>query len=253
MQQVGLDKENFEVFMRTISMLRDICGDVDIRGGIARQRTNDKFSVFEIDMTPVITDIDLPITEIKKKLDLFKIFVGVEDTIEITTDEEFYTISDQHTSLKFQKPDLDFMDNKFMPENERDALFIRNEEDIILTTELSSTISDRMRIITQGFNVNMVHIMLEGETASITARTQSKDQFAKLKDGIIVDRVMEASSNISNIPFIIDHDGDMEFKMYLASEDDGVVANQFSTSISDVEINIYGRSSLIEVEDTEEE
>jgi len=251
MQQVALSSESFDIFVRTVSMLTDICNDIDIREGIVRQRTNDKFSVFEIDLTPILTDIDLPISDLKKKLDLLKIFNGEE--VEIISDETSYSISDQYTLLKFEKSDLDYLDNKYMQENERDAVFIREEENTILSTEISKTISDRMKIITQGFNVNMVHIDFTGEEASITAKTQAKDQFANLLSGLISERVMNARSNISNIPFIFDHDGDIEFKMYLSNEEEGICTNSFSTSIADVTINVYGRSSLMVDEEEENE
>ena len=249
MQQVLLDSESFSVFLRSLSMLNDICNDVDIRGGLIRQRTNDKFSIFEIDLNPIISDMDLPLSELKKKLDLLKIFT---DEVEITSEESSYSISDQYTSIRFEKCDLDYLDNKFIQEQELDQVFIRQEENIILSTEISKTVSDRIRIITQNFNVNMVHINIDGEEASITTKTQSKDQYAKLISNLISEKVMKATSNISNIPFIFDHDGDIEFKMYLSNEEGGICTNYFSTSIADVSINVYGRSTLM-IEDEDEE
>lgn len=251
MQQVALDSEKFDNLLRCISMLTDICNDVDIRDGIVRQRSNDKFSVFEINLTSLIDDLSIPVSDLKQKLELFKVFIGEE--VEITTEERFFSIADQYSTLKFENPDLDFLDNKYMSEEELDRIFIRNEEDVILSTELSETISERLRVITKGFNVKTIQVLFEGEQASITARTQAKDQFAKVLSGIVSDKVLNATSNLMNTPFIIDHDGEIEFKMYLSNEEEGICINRFSTTIADAEIVVYGRSSLVESEDESEE
>ena len=250
MDQVSLSADSYEVFLRTISMLNDICNDIDIRNGIARQRTNDKFSVFEIDLSPILTDIDLPISELKKKIELFKIFTKQE--VEIISDDSSYTFSDQYTELRFEKCDLDYLDNKYIEEQERDLVFVRDDSSLILSTEISKTVSDRIKVITQSFNVNMVHVDFDGDEVSITSKTQAKDQHAKLMSGLISEKIMNARSNISNIPFIFDHDGVVDFKMYLTDEEEGRCTNTFSTTISDVTINVYGRSALM-IEESEED
>lgn len=243
-QEVVMDKEQFEDFMRCISILKDICNDVDIRDGIIRQRTNDKFSVFQLDLNPVLSDLSIPITNLKQKIDLFKIFTNEEVTIK--TEDGKFTIGDQYSNLTFDYPDLDFLDNTFMDAEELVNIFQMNEEDIILSTNISEKISERIRIITGSFNVNTVRISFDGETASITTKTQSKDQHADLISNIVTDKVIEASSNTVATPFVIDHDGDLEFKMY--NYEDNICANKYTTTISDVDIIIFGRSTLQEEE-----
>ena len=52
-----------------------------------------------------------------------------------------------------------------------------------------------------------------------------------------------ASSLLTTIPFIIDHDGDVEFKMYQTSET--VSSNTFETSMDDIKIMVYSRSNIL--------
>jgi len=242
MQEVTMTAEQFEDFMRCISILKDICNDADIRDGVIRQRTNDKFSVFQLDLNPVISDVNIPITNLKQKLDLFKIFMNEEVTI--STDDIRFTIGDQYSSLTFENPDLDFLDNKFMQEDELRNIFQMNEEDIILSSNISENISERIKIITASFNVNTVAIEFQGETATLSTKTQSKDQHASLISDIVSDRVIEAISNLVATPFVIDHDGDIDFRMY--NYQDNLCANKYTTSISDVDIVVFGRSTLVE-------
>ncbi len=55
---------------------------------------------------------------------------------------------------------------------------------------------------------------------------------------------MECTSSLVNTPFIIDHDGKITLKMYNYMEQ--ICSNTFKTSISDIDITIYGRSQLTE-------
>jgi len=86
MEQVNLSMENYEQFLRCLSILKDVCNDADIRDGILRQRTNDSANVFEIDMIPIINTLDIPLVNLKQKLDLLKIFLSQSSTQSQTID-----------------------------------------------------------------------------------------------------------------------------------------------------------------------
>jgi hypothetical protein len=248
MRQINLDSEKFEVFLRCLSLMKDICNDVDIRGGKIRQRSNDHSVIFEMDLSPLISDMNIPITKLKEKLELFKCFIGNDVDI---TDDEVYSVADQISLISFKRPLLSLIDNQFISDEEFASLFTLEENDIILSYNIPTMVSERMRTVTQGFNINNVVVVFEGERASITAKTISKDQFAKFVGDIVVEDEKNCSSNLVVTPFIIDHDGDMSFSMYEVRE--GHSINKFSTSIGDVSINVYGRSSLIETENEDEE
>lgn len=248
METVNLTMEDYEQFIRTLSILKDICNDVDIRGGIIRQRTNDSANVFEIDMTPIIGTINLPLVLLKQKIDLLKIFMnqsGQNQSVHITCEDGgTSTFSDEFSTLTFGAPELEYMDNKFIPTEELESIFTLNEEDVILKTDFDQTISDRMRIIAASFNVNSTQILFEGENASVYMETQGKDQSAKILSNIILEQPMTCTSSLVNTPFIIDHDGKIELKMYNYAEQ--ICSNKFVTGIQDIDITVYGRSSLIE-------
>jgi hypothetical protein len=241
---VSLSGEKYDEFIRCISLVRDECNDLDIRNGMIRQRTNDISAVFELDLAPLIPGLNLPLTNIKQKIDLLKCFS--EREVEITVNERDFSFTDEYSTLRFDTPNLEFMDNKFMPDEEMNSIFNVDESDLILTCSIEKVISERMKIITAGFNVNNIQVAFNGSNASITTRSQSKDQHAKLVHGIVAEREMNAVTNIVAIPFIIDHDGDMSFTMYNIQE--RVCMNLISTSISDIDINVYCRSNLVDPE-----
>lgn len=242
--QVNLDTTKYDEFLRVLLILKDICNDVDIREGFIRQRTNDNATVFEIDLTSIISNMNLPISELKNKLDVFKCFSGGE--VSISTLDDCFTIADQYSMLKIKNPILEFMDNKFISQEELSRVISPNQDDLILSTQISKKISDRMRIIASSFHINSVQTIFNGETASISCSTQSKDNFAKFLNDIVSNKELNHSANLVITPFVIDHDGDINFEMF--DSGNNVVVNCFSTTIGSVNLNLYTRASMVENE-----
>ena len=103
---VTLETAEYSDFLNFITNLKDICTDIDIRNGLVRQRSDDKTSVFEIDLTPILPNVDMALTDIKKKLELLKIFQGQDEvTVTINQDgQNCYIFSDGITSIKVLSP-----------------------------------------------------------------------------------------------------------------------------------------------------
>jgi len=242
--QVNLDSAKYDEFLRVLLILKDICNDVDIRDGFIRQRTNDSATVFEIDLTSLISNISLPISELKNKLDIFKCFTGEE--VSIATTDDSFIVSDQYSMIKIKNPILEFFDNKFIGQEELARVITPNQEDLIISTQISKKISDRMRVISSSFHINSVQTIFNGELASISCATQSKDNFAKFVNDIVSNKELNHSTNLVITPFIIDHDGDITFEMF--DSGNNVVVNTFTTTIGSINLNLYTRASMVENE-----
>lgn len=245
-----LNAEHYNDFLRCLTNLKEECNDIDINNGIIRERSNDKTSIFQINMNPILTDVTMSISDVKKKLDLLKIFAGEEVNLEINNEGSgYFILSDQYSSLKFISPAYQFIDNKFMTEEELTAIFNLDEDNLILEHSLESVITERIRIITQSFNIKAIQVEFEGEQAIIKAGTQAKDQFAKFVEGITTNVVLDkCSANLGTIPFGIDHDRAVEFKMYKDPNQD-ISLNTFTTDVGECELVIFTRSSLIQDEE----
>jgi len=205
-----------------------------------------------MDLNPLLTDVTFAITDLRKKLDLLKTFQNQDVTIKIVDNgsgDSYFVFSDQYSSIKFVSPTLDFMDNKWMSEEELNNIFTMSDDELILEVDLSSIITDRIKLVTDNFNTQAIQVIFIGEEASIVASTQSKDQFAKFVEGITTNVVFEkASSNLSTVPFSIDHDTDVEFKMYKDHAQE-VSLNKASTTLGDIDFNVYSRSSIVSDDD----
>ncbi len=241
MRTVNLDVEKFKIFMRILSIMKDLCNDADIQRGVVRQRINSLLCLFEIDLTSMIGDLNLPIIDIKKKLDILKIFK--DNDVQISTTDDSHLIADESTQIKFLIPYLEFVDNPFIKDEEFNSLFILDPEDLILDVQLNKTITKRIKIITENFDMNNVKISFNGNTASIISTHQSKNQEAVLIDSIPTIKELTGLTHIITTPFIIDHDGDVSLKMYETQEG---CYSKFSTQVSDIIINSYTKSIIQE-------
>lgn len=241
MRTVNLDVEKFKIFMRILSIMKDLCNDADIQRGVVRQRINSLLCLFEIDLTSMIGDLNLPIIDIKKKLDILKIFK--DNDVQISTTDDSHLIADESTQIKFLIPYLEFVDNPFIKDEEFNSLFILDPEDLILDVQLNKTITKRIKIITENFDMNNVKISFNGNTASIISIHQSKNQEAVLIDSIPTIKELTGLTHIITTPFIIDHDGDVSLKMYETQEG---CYSKFSTQVSNIIINSYTKSIIQE-------
>jgi len=244
--QVNLDSTKYDELLRVLFVLKDVCNDVDIREGFIRQRSNDTATVFEIDLTSLISTISLPITELKTKLDIFKCFSGQE--VSIVADGENFTIFDEYSMLKIKNPILEYLDNKFITREELERVVVTNQEDLVLSTNISKKITDRMKVISSSFHVNSIQTFFQGETATISASNQSKDNFAKFISDITINRELNHYINLVITPFIIDHDGDINMEIFDCSNN--IVINSFSTTIGSITTNLYTRASMVEIENS---
>ena len=241
---VVMNDEQNENFLRCLSILRDTCIDADIKNGLIRQRSSDKTSIFEIDLSSLISDVNLPLSNLKQKLDLFKIFS--DSSVQLDVTDETFSFKDEQSILSFKTPTTEYFPSEFISEEELTNIFSLTEENLILEKELSKTITDRIKIVTQVFNTPTVQVRFSDGSASILARAQSKDQEAKFCDAETNN--IDVGNQITNIvttPFLIDHDSDITFKMY-SSDQPGVIFTKFSSNLGDVDINIYTRSAMIE-------
>jgi len=249
----NMNVENFNEFIRCLTNLKEVCNDADIRGGILRQRTNNHTSVFEVDLRAIFGDSSIALTNLKQKLELLKTFQGQEVEVVIDEPEDgtvgSYNFKDEYSSINFITPTMDFMDNKYMDEEELESIFPSSEDHLLFEKSLAQILSDRIKVVSHHFSIETVLVEFNGATASISASTPSKDQSAKFADGIIMNEEIEnVATYISNVAFAMDHDTDIQYSMF-KDPNQSVALNRFKTEIGDINITVYSRSQIIETDE----
>lgn len=241
--QVAIHPKDFSNFLRCLALLIDKCNDVQIQAGVLRQRSNKKDNIFEMDISPLIADADIIISNFKQKLPMLK-QLSQQGEVKITTTDNDLSFLGKRSTFKFTNPRIDFLDNKFMPDEEFRNLFTLAENNIIVEYPFEKNICQLMKATSKQFNTVSFQMLFEGNTASITASTSSKDQYSKIESGIPVKKTVHGYLNIVTTPFLIDHDEEILLRMYNIQEN--VFIDKFSTTVGKVNLNVYCRSELYE-------
>jgi hypothetical protein len=240
--EVTIHANDFLNLLRCLSLLKDDFNDVKIREGILRQRSNNKANIFEMDLTPLVSECDIVLSHLKQKLPLLKGLSRQE--VKITSTDDTISFLGERSIFKFTNPRPDFLDNKFISSEELNNIFHLREKNVVLEYPISKETSKLMKVITSQFNIVSFQVSFEGDTASIIATTTDKKQYSRIEQGIPIKAPMKCFSNLVVTPFFIDHDGEILLKMYKIQED--VFINKFKTLIGKITVNVYCRSQLIE-------
>lgn len=242
-----LSDEEYAIFLRCISNLKEECNDIDINEGIIRQRSNDKTSIFQFDLSPILDNISITISDIKRKYELLKIFTGHDVTFDIENGEGgYFTITDEYSTITFKTPSYQFIDNKYMSEEDLNAIFNLEDNELIIEHDFTKMITERIKQITQNFNIKSIQVLFDEDKALIKTATQAKDLLAEFATDIPTNIILDkCSANLGTIPFNIDHDENLEFKMYKVTDQD-IALNTFKTLLEDCDITIYTRSQLMQ-------
>jgi len=237
-----IHSNDFLNLLRCLSLLKCICANVDIKGGILRQKSNDEYSIIEMDLTSLVSDCNILIPDIKGKLPILKELA--KQDVKITSIDNHIIFSGERSTIKFNNPPLDFLDNKFIPDQEMTHIFTLREEDVVLEYPINQEASNLMKVISGQFKIVSFQVLFEGDTASIVATTTSKDQYSRIENGIPIKTPLKGFSNVVAEPFFLDHDGEILFKMYKV--EDAVCVNKFKTLVGKITVVVYGRSQLVE-------
>ncbi len=240
--QIAIHPKDFSNLLRCLGVLKDICNDVQIRGGILRQRSNDKANTFEMDLSPLISDAGIIISNFKQKLPMLKPS-SQQGEVKMITTEDNLSFLGKRSKFKFENPRIDFLDNKFMPDDDFQKLFTLTGDKLIVEYPFEKKTCQLMKVTSQ-FNIVNFQVLFKNNTATITASTPSKDQFCEMESGIPVKKIVHGYLNLVTMPFLIDHDDEILLRMYNFQET--IFINKFSTTVGKVNLNIYYRSQLID-------
>lgn len=243
--QIKVGAKNYALFLRCLSIVKDHCNDVDIRGGFIRQRTNDSATMVEVDLTPIIGKVNLPISLLKEKLNIWKCFSGRD--VNISTSNDFYSFSDDLSTLETKNPKLEYLDNKFITEQELRTVLAVNQGNLILSTDISERACKRIKNVTRLFYIRSLQVEINNDNASLSASTSSKENYIKFLSGIPINRRLNHVADLIITPFTVEHDGKMKFEMSAHATENNMVVNKFSMALGCVRINLYSRTVLKEI------
>jgi hypothetical protein len=246
--KVTVHPKDFSNFLRSLALLTDICNDVQIQAGVLRQKSNYPANIFEMDLSPLIANADITISNFKQKLPMLKQLSQQGEVKIVTTDDNLCFLGKRST-LKFDNPRIDYLDNKFMPDEEFRNLFTLSDEILIVQYAFEKDTCQLMKVTSKQLNIVSFQMLFQGNTAEISATTTSKDQYSRIESGIPVKKPLQGYSNLVTTPFLIDHDDEILLRMYNIHDD--IFINKFLMMVGKVHVNVYCRSQLLEEDQNE--
>lgn len=233
-----LEESNFQKLVKVLSIIKDICTDADIKNGFLRQRLDEQFYTIEMNLTNIISDISLPIAGVKQILQLIKIF---SSGVNLEVDETSFQFSDNLSSIRFESPVLEYLDNHYISEDDLISIYPINPDELVLECNISKEISHRIKTICSVFNTNTIQINFNGNEASIFTRTQAMDKKANILIGLPLNKSLEGTCKFVTTPFIINEE-DIKMEVYLSM--DNICITRMTSTVSDLPIVMFSRSNL---------
>lgn len=249
-----IPNKKFNLFLRSLSNLTDNFNDADIRDGFFRARRNDSQMAVEIDFTD-ITHANIPLLMLKDKLKLLKCFNNSENIyLEVNEGDDYFNISDDYTELSFRYTiDEDLVNNKFRTEEELNLSAGIKEENKIIDTEISESVSSRIKKISSSFDADNIQLVFNGNNAKLSLK--KGEETANFCGDINVSESITGKSNIILKPFIVDHNGPIRVEIFKSERVRDYIVVKSTVKLSDKEgtesINMvfYSKGRIINPEE----
>jgi len=221
-----IEREKFSKMLNLMALIENYATDCDIQHGRIRQKTNNRQSITDIDLTSILGDNDLSLSLIKSKVQLLKSFELDENVqlnnknILIESNESNYEFTDPLSKMIFRKPSAKFLDNKHIPDEEFNQIIRCKEENLLFTYTISNYIKRRMSAACLGFDTDLITFNLHELKGSATIQPTNKENTTNYIEEITLNKqVSNESFMISNLAFVLDIASDITLNCYTVTKD----------------------------------
>jgi hypothetical protein len=133
-----------------------------------------------------------------------------------------------------------------MSEEDLAGIFKTNEEDLILSTTINSYLSKRVKLVTRGFENDVIILHMNEFKASILAETPNKENTSQLiRDIELNTKMPNCQTRMVALPFGLELASDVSMNVYKQTGKE--ILAKFSMRFFGVPITIYARSELTSV------
>lgn len=253
---ITLDRENFRKLHDSVKLIVDSnCTDCIIENGVIRQATNDRQSIISIDMSSIIPDLTMSLSNAKQKVGLMRIILNVDESVKlkdsnvyIQTLEKNFKLYDERWEYTLTKPMPELMDNKFIPTEVANRQTQRDDSNLILSTNIGIDIIRGVQANCDLFQNNMITFTLKGDKADIHMSENSNTNSGKIKSNIALNitGVKKSQFRLFSLPFKMDLNSNMQIDVYKQSDDNCLCVCELELD-GCIPVTVYTKVKLIEV------
>ena len=178
MSVVSLNPEKFSSFMSIVSLLSSTCNDMVVNKGVICQASNTKAIYFNIDMTSVIGEQDIILSNIQMKEKILSMFKKNPGDVSITMADKEFVFEDSYSMITFRKPLESYITNKYIPSEEMEDKIAVNEKGVLIDLVLEKFIIERLKIMSESLSAIGIVVVFNGKEASFKLRSGDKDSTA---------------------------------------------------------------------------
>jgi len=163
---VTLNKKQWNSFGKVLKGLAKACLDVDILGGMIRQKSTNTTALFGVDLRPFFGDATFTISNVKEKLKPLKMF---KNGVTITLGQSEAVFSDGLSIYTILAPDRNYLDNKFMSQQEMQAWLPGGSQQMfpLIRNEVEGMILKRIRTAFSKLHTDKYKVLFAGHSASL--------------------------------------------------------------------------------------
>ena len=141
---IDLGSQKFNVFMTVLNILGSTNQDVMIKEGTIRQWNDKKNVIFEFDLSKILGNNDLTLSNIFNKYKSLEIYKKQNSDMSIDFDKNYYIFKDLQSEIYFQKTNAEQISNKYMDKLTFNTKFKINNELKLLDYNISKPIAERL-------------------------------------------------------------------------------------------------------------
>jgi len=243
-------KEHFKTFLGYVDSITNLFTDVDIKGSRLSQRSSNKSTILCGDLSPLFPEeLNLSLVFIKNKIPLLKLFDKSENGVDIECLDNDVKIRDDYSEIILRQASPEFINNSYLePVDIKRKLAIDEDEDKILSFELSPILLDRISTISHHFNSMNLDFNLEKDKASVNLISSEKTDRSTLIDNLPCATKFKKKTQItfSVIPFQTKFSGSVMLDMfYKEIAGKAISAVKLSTNLKGINSIFYVKGTVI--------
>jgi len=217
-----LTKDNFVKFSSALAIIQNICNDCDIHEGKIRCRTNDHKNMILMDLTSIVGARNITFSGLKNKLSLLGTFTFAADaagdtSVLVEANESNFEFSDSMSRLIMRRPIASYLENIYLTDDEFESInnSINREDAVLFNASINSVEKKRIAKLCDLFCSNTVTFEFNGNTASYTTQTSSKDNLSKTNQVVNLLKTLDGKKTlINNLAFVLDTPSNLDITCY---------------------------------------
>ena len=247
--EVVLSKEQFKELYTFLNIIKPNFNDLCMIDGQFRGRSNDKIFIVETTFS-YFKGIDINIADIKMLVKMLYT-LNKKAAITIAIDDTNVLFTDGYQSVQVMNAHPQFIDNKFIADEEMKELLDDNADvkNLFIKETLPKSVVCNINKITKDLNTQVIKVQHTQEDLNkgyfyISNRSRDLEYKIKLKEAFITPMKKDHYFNMGSLPFIFNK-ADMTLNYYF-NMDGSIIITIYSTTVDGLLVYAFGRAALIE-------